>query len=57
MSKVYVITEKLHAQSGLRCCGFGDCICPTKITAAQLVDVLNSAALPGPDRHYMLKDE
>ena len=61
MSQVYVQTEKLHAESERRMAGLFPFIPMSQdaeaITSDQLVDVLNSAAENGPDRHYVVMDE
>ncbi len=61
MANVYVQTEKLYSESEKRMADLFPFIPMSQnaqpITAGQLVDVLNSAAESGPDRHYVVMDE
>ena len=61
MANVYVQTEECYRKEQEFFASLNP-FCPMgprveEITADQLVEVLNSAAEPGPDRHYVVLDE
>jgi len=61
MANVYVQTEQCYLEQERRMAALFPFIPMRKdacaITADELVDVLNSAAEPGPDRHYVVLEE
>ena len=61
MANVYVQTEQCYREQERRMAALFPFIPMSQdakaITADQLVDVLNSAAESGPDRHYVVMDE